>query len=174
MKWKEKKKPKAGLSNALINASTSTALRWKAEDLYGTLSNMLSQDLTLGPSALGASRDEAQSAIHIIRNQTPDLAARGKWKRKDGIHCLVIKTHFIRPPLLPRTSLLAIDRLLSAKWAQSDSKYMRHTYLTFSARRRKSRKQDGTRRNWPTKLSGFVAICDKKNVASVCFLLLRW
>lgn len=75
----------------------------------------LSQDLTLGPSGLGGRRDEAQSAIHIIRNQTPDLAARGKWERKAGIHCLVIKTHFIRPPLLPCAPPLAIDRLLSAK-----------------------------------------------------------
>lgn len=79
--------------------------------------------------------DEAQSAIHIIRNQTPDLAGRGKWKRKASIHCLVIKSHFIRPPLLPRASFLAIDKMLSAKWAQFDSKYMRHTYLTFSAKR---------------------------------------
>lgn len=77
--------------------------------------------------------DEAQSAIHIIRNQTPDLAGRRKWKRKASIHCLVIKSHFIRPPL----SFLAIDKLLSAKWAQFDSECMRHTYLTFSAKREK-------------------------------------
>lgn len=80
---------------------------------------------------------EAQSAIHIIRNQTLELSGWRKWKRKTSIHCLVIKSHFIRPPLLPRTSYLAIDKLLSGKWAQFDSKYMRHTYLTFSAKREK-------------------------------------
>lgn len=87
--------------------------------------------------------NEAQSAIHIIRNQTPDLAGRRKWKRKASIHCLVIKSHFIRPRLLPCTSFLTIDELLSAKWAQSDSKYMRHTYLTFSAKREKQVNKTG-------------------------------
>lgn len=125
--------------------------------------------------------DEAQSAIHIIRNQTPDLAGRGKWKRKASIHCLVIKTHFIRPPLLPRTSFLAIDKLLSAKWAQFDSKYMRHTYLIFSAKR------ENLVNKTATKLSSkivhyciydfyfYLWLCLCPNAACFCFLfLLFW
>lgn len=59
--------------------------------------------------------DEAQSAIHGIRNQSPDLAGRRKWGKKASIHCLVIKSHFIRPLLLPSASFLAIDNLLSKK-----------------------------------------------------------
>lgn len=60
---------RAGLSSVLINASNSTALWWEAEDLYGTLSNTLSQDLTLGPSALGATRlkPSQQSTLSEIK-----------------------------------------------------------------------------------------------------------
>lgn len=90
-------------------------------------------------------KDEAQSAIHIIRNQTPDLAGRRKWKRKANIHCLVIKSHFVRLPLLHRSSFLAIDKLLSTKWAQFGSKHMRHTYLTFSAKRKKQENKKATK-----------------------------
>lgn len=127
-------------------------------------------------------KDEAQSAIHIIRNQTPDLAGRRKWKRKASIHCLVIKSHFIRLPLLHRASFLAIDKLLSTKWAQFDSKYMRHTYLTFSAKREKQENKTATklsRRIVHIVLFSFTAVlCVNKwpNAACVCFLflLLLW
>lgn len=166
---------KAGLSSAVINASTSTALWWKAEDLYGTLSNTLSPDLTSGPFALGATRtDEAQSAIQIIRNQTPDFAVRRKWKRKASIHCLVIKSHFISPPLVPCASFPAIGRLLSAKWAQLDSKCMRHTYLTFTAEGKAS-KQDSNQivqQGFPLAIHysfNFLFVCNK---ACVCLFVL--
>ncbi len=127
-------------------------------------------------------KDEAQSAIHIIRNQTPDLAGRRKWKRKASIHCLVIKSHFIRPTLLPCTSFLAIDKLLSAKWAQFDSKHMRHTYLTFSAKREKQVKQDSNKivqqdcplliYNTFIFIYGCCFVSKSPNAACVCFFLL--
>lgn len=80
-----KAKQKARLPE-LINAFTSTALWWRAEDLYGTLSNIFSLDSMLGPSALGADgmKPSQQSTLSEIKLLTLLQEGNGK----EGQHSL--------------------------------------------------------------------------------------
>lgn len=78
-------KHKARLSE-LINASTSNALWWRAEDLCGTLSKVISLDFMLGPCALGAAgmKPSQQSTLSEIKLLT--LLQKGN--RKEGQYSL--------------------------------------------------------------------------------------